>query len=364
MSSIREIVCSFGSLYKAARICKQNVIWKDSVAGFVVVNGLVNCYKLKQQLENGKYKLDGYTIFKVYEPKERTIVSTRIKDRVVQRSLCDNYLTKQISKCFTYDNGACLPDKGTEFARKRLFVALQRHYRKHGLQGGVLKCDLKDYFGSTPHAVAINAIRERVPDEWACSEVARIINSFNQGASPDVGMGLGSQVTQLIQLAVLDDLDHYIKEVLRIKNHVRYMDDFILIHQDKDYLRICREKIRERIKRLGLRLSEKKTQMQPIAQPIHFLGFSYRLTGTGKVIVKILPEKLYNRRRKLRKIAKRVKEGSMTREQADAGYEAFKAHLTGRPTRKRKNRPTRLKRYTHTVAIEMDKFYKNLWEDT
>ena len=100
--NVKEIVCSFGNLYKAMRKCKQNVIWKDSVAGFVVVNGLVNIYKLKQLHENGKYKLDGYTIFKVYEPKERTIVSTRIKDRVFQRSLCDNYLTEQVSKGFIY----------------------------------------------------------------------------------------------------------------------------------------------------------------------------------------------------------------------------------------------------------------------
>lgn len=256
--NVKEIVCSFGNLYKAMRKCKQNVIWKDSVAGFVVVNGLVNIYKLKLSHENGKYKLDGYTIFKVYEPKERTIVSTRIKDRVFQRSLCDNYLTEQVSKGFIYDSGACLPDKGTEFARKRFYVALKRHYREHGLKGCALKCDLTDYFGSTSHALASKSIEERVQDGWAVSETNRIINSFNQGANPDVGMGLGSQATQLIQLAVLDKLDHYIKEVLRIKNYVRYMDDFILLHPNKEYLRYCREKIREKVESLGLKLSAKK----------------------------------------------------------------------------------------------------------
>lgn len=53
-------------------------------------------------------------------------------------------------------------------------------------------------------------------------------------------MGLGSQVTQLIQLAVLDDLDHIIKEKFKIKHYVRYMDDFILIHESKEYLEECR----------------------------------------------------------------------------------------------------------------------------
>ena len=361
---VKEIVCSFGNLYKAMRKCKQNVIWKDSVAGFVVVNGLANCYKIKQQHENGNYKIDGYTIFKVHEPKERTIVSTRIKDRVFQRSLCDNYLTKQVSKGFIYDSGACLPNKGTEFARKRFYVALQRHHRKYGISGGALKCDLSDYFGSTPHNTAAESITKRVQDGWADSEVKRIIHSFNQGANPEVGMGLGSQVTQLIQLAVLDDLDHYIKEVLRIKNYVRYMDDFILLHPNMNYLRYCREKIRERIERLGLKLSPKKTQLQPITQPLHFLGFSFRLTETGKIIVKLLPKKVSHERRKLTKLVERAKQGLMTKQEVNACYESWKAHATGKCKNKPKGTPTKHhKRHTHALVLEMDKFYKNLWED-
>lgn len=102
--------------------------------------------------------------------------------------LCDNYLTEQVSKGFIYDSGACLPDKGTEFARKRFYVALKRHYREHGLKGCVLKCDLADYFGSTSHTLASKSIEERVQDGWAVSETNRIINSFNQGANPDVGL--------------------------------------------------------------------------------------------------------------------------------------------------------------------------------
>lgn len=361
---VKEIVYSFGNLYKAMRKCKQNVLWKDSVAGFAVVNGLANCYKLKQQLENGSYKLDGYTVFKVYEPKERTIVSTRFKDRVFQRSLCDNFLTKQMSKGFIYDNGACLPDKGTEFARKRLYVALQRHYRKYGLKGGALKCDLTDYFGSTSHAVASSSVGKRVQDGWAFNEVNRIINSFNQGANPDVGMGLGSQVTQLIQLSVLDDLDHYIKEVLHIENYVRYNDDFILLHPNMNYLRYCREQIRRRIENLGLKLSIKKTQLQPITQPLHFLGFSFTLTETGKIIIRILPEKVSHERRKLRKLVERAKAGLMTKAQVDACYESWKAYASGRPKNKRKEPGKMLKRHTHHLVLEMDKYYKSLWEES
>lgn len=105
-SEVRDEVCDFDNLYRAMQHCKNNVMWKDSVAGYVK-NGLVNVHKLKESVENGTYKLDAYTQFKVYEPKERDIVSTRIKDRVFQRSLCDNYFYDTMTKSFIYDNCAC-----------------------------------------------------------------------------------------------------------------------------------------------------------------------------------------------------------------------------------------------------------------
>lgn len=346
--SVKEIVCNFGNLYKAMRRSKQNVEWKDSVAGFVK-NGLVNCYKLKQQQENGTYEIDRYTVFDVYEPKQRRIVSTRIKDRVFQRSLCDNYVYKTVTKGFIYDNCACLENKGTDFAINRLKCHLQRHYRKFGLDGYLLKCDISNYFGSTPHTIASAAIRKRISDEWTANEIDRIINSFNQGENPNVGMGLGSQVTQIVELAVLDELDHYIKEKLKIKQYVRYMDDFILIHKDKEYLRYCYLQINRKLSAIGLKLSEKKTQIQPVRQNIHFLGFSFRLTETGKIVMKILPEKISKERRKLKKLIGRVNAEIMTKAQVYEQYKAWKAHA------QRGN--------THNLILKMDQFYKNLWEE-
>lgn len=344
--TVKENICSFENLYAAMLKCKNGVMWKDSTAGFVK-NGLVNCYQLKDELLNNKYKIGTYTVFTITEPKKRVIVSTRIKDRDFQRSLCDNYLTEAISKSFIYDNTACQKGRGTDFARNRLKCHLQRHYRKHGLNGYILKCDISDYFGSTSHAVACNAVRKRVPDEWAYSEIERIINSFTQGADPLKGMGLGSQVTQLIQLAVLDNLDHFIKEKLRIKCYVRYMDDFILIHEDKEYLKFCKEKIKEHLSELGLLLSKKKTQISPVSQPLHFLGFSFRLTDTGKVIMRVLPEKVTRECRKLRKLVERCQSGKMTREQVDECFKSWVAHAE--------------KGNCYKLIASMQEYYYNLW---
>ena len=323
--SPREKISSFEELYKAAYICKRNVMWKDSVAGFIK-NALVNCHILHEELENETYKLSPYSVFVVHEKKTRTIVSTRMRDRVVQRSLCDNYLTEYLTKSFIYDNCACLPGRGTDMARNRLKCHLQRFYRKHGLDGWVLKVDIHDFFGSTPHDVVKAAVTKRIPDPWVREQVFTIVDSFDH-IDPDKGMGLGSQITQLVQLAVLDDLDHYIKEVLRVKGYVRYMDDFILIHEDKEHLKYCLSEITRMLSDIGLELNEKKTGIQPIDQGIHFLGFSFRLTDTGKVVQTVLHKKISKERRKLRKLVTMVNQGKMTRQQVDECYKAWKAHV-------------------------------------
>lgn len=360
--SVKEEVCDFRSLYNGLQKCKRNTLWKDSVAGYVN-NALSNIHQLKKKLDSDTYEIQPYNEFVIYEPKRREIQSTKIPDRVFQRSLCDNYLTKEVRKGFIYDNCACLKGKGTEFARRRLKRHLQVHYRHYGMNGFVLKCDIKDYFGSTPHEVAKSAIDKRVDDEWAKLQVGKIIDSFDHKDKPGRGIGLGSQVSQLIQLSVLDDIDHYIKEKLHIKTYVRYMDDFILIDKDYDHLRACKDTIRCMVEALGLRLNEKKTHIQPIKHAIHFLGFSFRLTESGGVIVKVLPEKISHERRKLKKLVARAKSGKMTKAQVDDCYRSFKAHLSGRKTGKNKSNKRVLKRNTHNLVLKFDKFYKELWND-
>lgn len=348
MDEIKDKVCSFKSLYKAMYKCRKNVMWKDSVAGFVK-NGLVNCYKLRKQLMEDTYKIDKYSVFTIYEPKKREIVSTRMKDRVFQRSLCDNYLYEAMIKSFIYDNCACQLNKGTGFARDRLACHMQRYFRKHGLDGYVLKCDLSNYFGSTPHSVAKNAVLERTGDDWINYHTDKIIESFNQGENPNVGMGLGSQITQLTQLAVLDKMDHLIKERLGIKQYIRYMDDFILFHPDKEYLKYCLEVISEHVTSLNLTLSAKKTQIFQLKQGVKFLGFTFHLADTGKVIRKLTKENVIHEKKKLKKLKKLADSGIMTKEHVDECYMSWKAHA------KQGN--------THNLILSMDNFYKNLWKE-
>lgn len=290
-----EEVISFDALYKGLKLSCKNIRWKDSTVGYEG-NALKNTYKLRQSLLTGKYSIDKYQRFVIYEPKKRDIVATRIKDRQFQRSLCDNGFYEQITRSFIADNCACLRGRGVDYTLNRITAHLRRYYEESGTEGWVLKCDIHHYFPSINHEVAKAAIRKRVSDKDIAFRACEIIDSFGE-----LGIGLGSQVSQLVALAVLDDLDHYIKERLRVKHYVRYMDDFVLISPDKEFLQHCRKEIEKKLADIGLQLN-KKTALYPLRQGVKMLQWRFIVTDTGRIVRKMSKGKQGKQRRKLKKL--------------------------------------------------------------
>ena len=289
----------YGNLRRALNKCCRGIRWKDSVVGYEL-HAVQNTYKLRQDLLNGTYKLSPYQTFTVHEPKEREIVATRIRDRQVQMALCDAGLYDDICEHFIYDNCACQRGKGTDFTLKRVRAHMSKFFKANGKDGWVLKCDVRHFFPNTRHDVAKAAIANRVEDPRAREYVSNVIDSFGG----DKGIGLGSQISQLVELAVLDDLDHYIKERLRIRHYVRYMDDMILFHPDKEYLQFCKAEIERKLNEIGLELN-KKTTIYPLRQGVKFLQWRFVITDTGKINMKLSGKKMGKQRRKLKKIIKK-----------------------------------------------------------
>lgn len=332
---------SFEYMYAAlGKVCR-NVRWKDSVAGFEW-NGMTRIYELKKELENGTYRISPYQHFKVYEPKERDITATRIRDRLVQMAFCEAGLMEDITEHFIHDNCACQAGKGTDFALDRVTAHLRRYYAKHGCEGWVLKCDIRHFFPETPHETAKAAVRKRVRDPRVLQIVEDVIDSFSDDG---VGIGLGSQFAQLIELAVLDDLDHYIKERLRVKHYIRYMDDFVLIHNDRDYLKHCLAEISAKLEGIGLHLN-KKTTMYPLRQGVKFLQWRFVLTDTGKIL-RIMPSKRTGRiKRRLKKIVEKEKAGDFPPGTALQSLESWKANAARGNTKR--------------IIREMEGYYESL----
>lgn len=310
----------YGSLRRGLNRCCRNVRWKDSVVGYEL-HAPQNTHQIMDEMEKGTYKISPYQEFTIFEPKERHILATRIKDRQVQMSLCMNGLYDDFTEHFIHDNCACQTGKGTDFALKRLKTHIRRYYQKHGKDGWVLKLDIHHFFPNTKHPVAKAAVRKRISDPKACEYVCNVIDSFGG----DQGIGLGSQISQLVELAVLDDLDHYIKEKLRVKYYVRYMDDLLLIHEDKEFLENCRVLIETKVNHLGLELN-KKTTMYPLKQGVKFLQWRYILTDTGKIVMKIDSKKMGKQRRRLRRILQKEEAGEYAEGTALNSLTAWRAN--------------------------------------
>lgn len=296
-------VISFDYLYKGLKEACRNIRWKDSTVGYEH-NALRNTYKLRQSLLNETYKIERYQRFTIYEPKVREIVATRLKDRQFQRSLCDNGLYEQITRSFIPDNCACMRGRGVDYTLNRITAHLRKFREKYGSDGWVLKCDIRHYFQSINHDVAKAAICKRVKDEQIARRACEIVDSFGG----DTGIGLGSQVSQLVALAVLDDMDHYIKERLKVKYYVRYMDDMILIDPDKEFLRNCLKEIEAKLAELHLELN-KKTCIYPLKQGVKMLQWRFIITKSGRIVRKMAKQKLSRQRRKMCKIYEKERAG-------------------------------------------------------
>ncbi len=340
--TVKDKVCNLSNLYRSMKECKKGVRWKASVITYTH-HGLLRCYKLRQAMLNNSYKPVEGPKFVIYEPKKRDIIASRFKDRVPQRCLVDEYLYDEITSNFIDENCACLKKRGTDYARSILKRNMRSLYASSGLRGYVLKVDVKSFFASIVHEEAKRILRNLVGDSWAYHMVEDEIDSHSR----KVGIGLGSQLNQYIALSMLNGIDHRIKEN-GFKFYVRYMDDIIIMHESKEALKEAKDIIHDELSKIGLRLNPNKTMIAKVTQPIHFLGFSFKLHYTGKITMKVLPEKISKRRRKIKGQARLVYQGVLTMDQFINFYKSGRDHL---------------KKGTRSQLYKMDKFFNKIKEE-
>ena len=206
----------------------------------------------------------------------------------------------------------------------RLVCHLQRFWRKHGADGWVLRLDIRKFFDSIPHDRLKAMVHEKVGNPefaWICCEV---IDSF-----ADPGIGLGSQLSQLLAISYLSDLDHYIKEQLHIKHDIRYSDDGFLAHEAHDTLAAACNDIEDYLQRKkGLALNMAKCSLLPLCRGVRFMKFLFRLTETGKVVRTLDRSNITHARRRLRRLVAMVNNGERKPEDAINSFNSWKAHAS------------------------------------
>ncbi len=278
-------IFSFENLYQAHKECRRSKQHLREIISFEI-NLSVNIAKIVKAFEKRSYKFGNYYRFNIYEPKERLIEALPYKDRVVIKCFCNVVLVPKLKNKLVNDNVACQKGKGTLYGIRRLEKFLKREYlTKNNNEVYFLKCDIKKYFPSINHEILINGLSKLDFSEDEMWFIKKTI--IEQPNKEKIGLPLGNQTSQWYALFYLNGVDRLIKEKLRIKGYVRYMDDMILIHRDKSYLQRCRFEIEKMCNNdLNLELN-KKTQIGKVKYGIDFLGFRHILTPTGKVVRKL-----------------------------------------------------------------------------
>ena len=291
---------TYGHLMDAANKCCKSVRWKASVQMFEIDRARWAA-ELYEQLLKGTYRSKGFHEFLLMERgKHRFIQSVHVTERCVQKCVNEYGVKPYVTPRLIYDNSASLKGKGTEWAIKRLRKQLATHYRKHRRKGGILICDFHNYFGSIPHDRLLPMLRYAIKDDRLYRLTAYFIDQFG-----DTGLGLGSELSQIVAIYYPNRMDHYIKEQLHIKGYGRYMDDFYLIHEDIDYLRICLKEVRRICGELGLSLNNRTQIIRFECGSFVYLKRRFMLSEGGKVVTRLTRQNITKRRRTIKKQAKK-----------------------------------------------------------
>lgn len=194
--------------------------------------------------------------------------------------------------------------------------------------GWVLKGDFSKFFYTLLHSYCYETARRAL--KWLKDpeliDFAEWLLWLIIDSTPDPGIPIGNQSSQLLALLYLDAFDHWLRDDRGLV-YGRYMDDFYIIHSDKLLLRQILKEIEAYIKPLGLRLNG-KTQILPLKNGIDFLGFHTYLTQTGKVVRKVRAKSIDNMKRKIRKFRGLVDSGKMTLDSVVQSYASWTGHIS------------------------------------
>lgn len=291
-------ICTFSVLYKAYLAARRGKRSRAATANYEV-HLLANIVNLVYILQTKIYRPGLFRVFYVYEPKKRLVQAPAFVDKVVQHALVDNLIYERITNSFILDNYASQKGKGLHFGLDRLRGFFTEYWNKYRTaEGWVLKADVRHFFASIDHDKLKEKLKKLDLEPIVFDLLCTYIDSTD-------GLPLGYQTSQLFALLFLDEFDHFVKERLHIRWYGRYMDDFFLIHPDKDYLQFCLKEIRAFMASLGLELNE-KTQIFPIRKLRH--------------------SSIKRMRSKLRRWEQDYPAGLVTREKILQSWQAWDAH--------------------------------------
>ncbi|HRD81059.1 MAG TPA: reverse transcriptase domain-containing protein [Saprospiraceae bacterium] len=221
-----------------------------------------NIASIRQELIDGTAQFGGYTCFKIFDPKERQICAPPFREQVIHHALMnvchDRFEAHQVSESYASRIG------------KGVHAALEKAKTHTRHSAWYLKLDVKKFFDSVHHGVSKGQLAAMFKDVELLTTFYAIIDSYE--ASPERGVPIGNLSSQYFANHYLTGLDRFIKQELRVKAYVRYMDDLVLWHHDKFFLKDAHRQIRHYIaEQLSCEVKPEALNRTVLGLP--FLGF-------------------------------------------------------------------------------------------
>ena len=295
---------------------KKNTKNKEKLINFdlFISSNIISIYNI---LNNKIYKHNKYNIFIIYKPKIRIVMSEILEDKIINHLVSKYYLLPLIEPKLIYSNVATRVNKGTKEGIRLLKKYLNNIKLKHN-KFYILKIDIKKYFFNIDHEILLNKLNKIILDkdifnlikniidstneEYINNKINKLINDKEYLYKQGKGLNIGSMSSQILAIFYLNDIDHYIKEKLKIKYYIRYMDDFLLIHYDYNYLLHCLENIKLMLRDLKLSTNN-KTRIYNSKEGFEFLGYKLFIKKK-RLIIKVRYRNKVSIRRKLNYLKK------------------------------------------------------------
>jgi len=340
-----EIACDANNLYGAYKASVKGSKWKETTQKFMM-NFLRYIFSIQEDLINRTLQNSATDEFSLSERgRVRPITSIPTRDRIIRHVLCDEVLLPEVRKHIIYDNGASIKGRGISHSRNRFEVHLRKYYKAHGSEGYILFGDFSKFYDNIIHEIAKRELLKLLgDDEFVDWLLTLIFDEFRIDVSymsdeeyttcmtdtfnkleyrlipkdlltgekwMDKSVNIGDQLSQIIGIYYPHRMDNYVKYVRSQKFYGRYMDDWYIMSPSKEELQDLLENIRVITSELGIHINEKKTHIAKINSTYKYLQVKYSLTSTGKIIKRMNPTRVTAMRRKLKKLAVKVRNGEI-----------------------------------------------------
>jgi hypothetical protein len=287
-------------LFKAYYSCRKNKRNTINALAFEI-NLEEELIQLKEELESGRYAISSSIAFVVDKPVKREIFAANFRDRVIHHLVIQK-MNAIFEKHFIYDSYACRKAKGTHFGINRVDGFIRKCSKNYTQDCYVLKLDIKGFFMHINKAILYTKIETLFTAKYNGADKQLYLNLcktilFNQPvnnaiikgnlsnwdnlpkdkslftAKEGYGLPIGNLTSQVFANVYMSCFDHFIKHQLGIKYYGRYVDDFVLVHHNKGYLKSLIPIINKFLKtELHLKLHPKKIHLQHYSKGVSYIG--------------------------------------------------------------------------------------------